>query len=100
MNTSDITEIMRDIASETKNSVGDHWSTDWCDNAAEEIERLRKGTDIYILHLDTGIMFIGTFDECKSRKDEQPFPTDLWQISTISEYGQACYECGYDNANR
>lgn len=38
----DITEIMRDIAAERKNSVGDYWSPDYCNEAADEIERLRE----------------------------------------------------------
>lgn len=37
----DITEIMRDMAAERKNSIGDHWSRNWCENAANEIDRLR-----------------------------------------------------------
>jgi len=38
----DITEIMRDIAAERKNVIGDYWSRNWCENAADEIDRLRQ----------------------------------------------------------
>jgi len=40
-NTNNITGIMRDIAAERKNSIGDHWGRHWCDEAADEIDRLR-----------------------------------------------------------
>jgi len=40
-NTNNITEIMRDIAAERKNSVGDYWGRYWCDIAADEIDQLR-----------------------------------------------------------
>jgi len=37
----DITEILRDIARGKTNRVGDHWSPSYCNEAADEIERLR-----------------------------------------------------------
>lgn len=40
--TIDITEIMRDMAAERKNQIGDYWSRSWCNNAADDIDRLRQ----------------------------------------------------------
>ena len=39
--TDNIVDIMRDKAADRRNSIGDHWGDCWCDNAADEIERLR-----------------------------------------------------------
>jgi len=41
-NNIDITEIMRDKAAGRKNVLNDRWSDDWCNDAADEIDRLRK----------------------------------------------------------
>lgn len=41
MITTDITQILREIASGTKTSLRDPWSKNWCNDAADEIERLR-----------------------------------------------------------
>lgn len=38
----DITEILRQIAAEEKNCLGDHWSTCYCADAALIIEKLRE----------------------------------------------------------
>lgn len=37
----DLVEILRDYASEKKNCVGDYWSRNYVNDAADEIERLR-----------------------------------------------------------
>ena len=36
----ELLEILRDMAAERRNSVGDYWSRDYCDKAAAEIEAL------------------------------------------------------------
>lgn len=51
--------------------------------------------ETHVLHMDTDIMFVGTQEECQSRKDGQPFPTDCWKVHTLQEYGEACFEDGY-----
>ena len=37
----DITVILRDIAANRVNILGDHWSSCWCNDAATEIDELR-----------------------------------------------------------
>jgi hypothetical protein len=37
----DIVQIMRSMAKGERTTLGDCWSPTWCDNAADEIERLR-----------------------------------------------------------
>jgi len=46
----DITEILRDIATGKTNVCGDHWSPHYCEEAAKEIERLRN--EIESMHED------------------------------------------------
>ena len=92
----DITRILREIASGTKTSVGDHWSTEWCNDAADYIDELRA--NLYVVHMDTDILKVGSESECHAHKDAQKFNTSCWQIHPLSEFGSVCYDEGWDSA--
>lgn len=38
-------QILRDIASGRKNSVGDPWDLSWCNDAADELDKLYNMQD-------------------------------------------------------
>jgi hypothetical protein len=42
----ELIRILRDISSETRNEVGDLWSTSWCDDAADRLEELLQWHEI------------------------------------------------------
>ena len=50
--------------------------------------------EIYIAHIDSQIMCMGTKDECEAYRDSRPYRCDCWKISTVTEYGEHCYEFG------
>lgn len=53
--------------------------------------------EVYVLHMDTDILFVGTQEECQAKKDAQPFPTDCWKVNNLADYGEACYGAGYES---
>jgi flagellar biosynthesis/type III secretory pathway protein FliH len=57
---------------------------------------------VRVLHLDESIMFIGTESECVSFRAKQQFDASYWEIHTVEEYGEHCYdsakESGYNSA--
>ena len=55
--------------------------------------------DIYVAHIGTDILCIGTEKECRDHKDAQTFRTDCWEIATVEDYGSSCYESGYDSGH-
>jgi hypothetical protein len=56
---------------------------------------MKKLSHIRVLHLDLSIMFIGTESECVSCRAKQQFDASSWEIHTVEEYGEHCYEYGY-----
>ena len=53
---------------------------------------------MYVCHMDTEILLVGTRKECQAHKDAQPFITDCWKVNKLEDYGHACYEMGYETA--
>ena len=96
--THNITRILREIASETKTSAGDHWSTDWCNDAADYIDKLRSRKTLFVCHMEDTIMKIGTRDECQAHKDAQHFNTYCWHVNTMEDYGSFCFNEGFESA--
>lgn len=99
-------KILRDMAAGRRNEVGDHWSKDWCGDAADYIEDMKDPNLQYVCYRETEILYIGNMDECeefkaaeaKKLEKTQPLYTWNWQITSLAEYGEACYQQGYESA--
>ena len=53
--------------------------------------------NIYVCHFDTAIFFVGTQDECINHQATITDDTNAWRISTLENYGDACFGSGYDD---
>jgi len=89
---------MRDKAAGRKNVLNDHWSDNWCDEAADYIDKLRTGKETYVCQLDGEIILVGTQEECQAHKDAQGEFNFCWKVQTLQEFGNSQYEAGYDAA--
>lgn len=52
--------------------------------------------EIFVCHIGSDIMFVGTEQECKDHQRAQPFRTDCWKIHSLEDYGSECYSEGHD----
>lgn len=56
-----------------------------------------KQKDLYVAHIDTSIVLVGTKKECEDHRKSMPYPTDCWRISSLESYGESCWSRGNDS---
>lgn len=53
--------------------------------------------EIYVCHIETDVLCVGTKEECQQYKDAQPFNTDSWIVNSLEGYGNTCYTNGRED---
>ena len=57
--------------------------------------------DFFVLHYGTNVLMFGTHAECLAYQDNNGIDIDsfCWGISTVEQFGNSCYDQGYDDAS-
>lgn len=54
------------------------------------------GRTTYVLHYDTEVYLVGTKEECEADKAARGINGSYYKVNTISDYGDACNDYGYE----
>jgi len=53
--------------------------------------------DVYVIHIGTDIVMVGTEAECLAHKNAQDYNTDCWEIDNLDDCGYKCFSNATSN---